>query len=53
MRRRCSVMRSFAARGALGDSPPAEVAAPRAPRVPKPWMAGFRRLQKRRSQRWA
>lgn len=53
LRRRCSVMRTVAARGALGDSSPAEVAAPRAPRVPEPWMAGFRRLQKRRSQRRA
>ena len=53
MRHRCSVMPAFAARGALGDSPPAEVAAPRAPRVPEPRMAGFRRLQKHRSQRRA
>lgn len=53
MGRRCSVMRALAARGALGDSPPAEVVAPGAPRVPEPWMAGFRRLQKPRSQRRA
>lgn len=40
-------------RGALGDSLEAELAAPRAPRVPELRVAGFGRPQKPRSQRRA